>query len=449
MKSTSIELRQKDTAVVSLVEELSEHPDLSSEEIAKKLGLSREELLECYDIIRGNEELQRHIIEMSVAPRLTNETSDLLTKYGSYVTELISGERVHPLILEFHPGPVCNSRCGFCFSDHWEYAEYVLGEDLISGDRVLEIFDECWQNGVKEIWFSGGKEPFINPLTPEYIRAANQIGLRTKVYTNGISMTRQAQESVLDSYQVRISCSGAKPSTFNKIQFPMLNNSQSDSIHNKVIENVASLVRLKNEKNKKVKICMSQILQPLNHDEMLEFANLGLRLGVDSVHFRLEAMGMVREFTDYEKETMLSEIAELKKNHNGIELDIRGVAEGEFESRETQFLPRLTKPTLCRAGLLKRGLNPYGALYNCEFSSHPRFRIDCAHCRLGDAKQESIGEILRRNVGQYPHTCALCQAHEYGLNIALEKIQRDLEYGIPVDRQPYCRGPNNGQGGIS
>jgi molybdenum cofactor biosynthesis enzyme MoaA len=445
MRSSFAKLKYPDTTVISVAQQLSEHPDLSSEEIIKKLGLSREELLECYDIIRGDQELQRYIIEMSVSPRLTSETSDLLTKYGSYVTKLLSGERVYPLILEFHPGPVCNSRCGFCFSDHWEYAEYVLGEDLISRDRVLQIFDECQQNGVKEIWFSGGKEPFVNPLTPEYIHAANQMGLRTRVYTNGIAMTRQAQESVLDSFQIRISCNGAKPSTFNRIQFPTLSEGQAGGIYHKVVDNVASLVRLKRDQNKKVKICMSQILQPLNHDEMLEFVNLGQRLGVDSIHFRLEAMGVVRDFTTGEKETMLSQIAELRKNHNGLELDIRGVAEGEFESRQTQFLPRLTKPTLCRAGLLKRGLNPYGALYNCEFSSHPRFRIDCAHCRLGDAKHDSIGNILRRNVGQYPPTCALCQAHEYGLNIALEKIHHDLEYGIPIDRQPYYRGQNNSE----
>jgi MoaA/NifB/PqqE/SkfB family radical SAM enzyme len=184
---------------------------------------------------------------------------------------------------------------------------------------------------------------------------------------------------------------------------------------------------------------MSQILQPLNHHEIVAFCELGKRLGVDSVHFRLEAMGMVRDFTEAEKQSMLSQIAALKNDGAGIVLDVRGVAEGEFESRQTQFLPRLRKPTLCRAGLLKRGLNPYGALYNCEFSSHPRFRIDCAHCRLGNVKEESIQDILRSAVKKFPATCKLCQAHEYGLNITLERIQRDLEYGIPINRQPYYR----------
>jgi TDP-4-amino-4,6-dideoxy-D-glucose deaminase len=444
MKSAFANIKQYYSTVVSVAEQLADHPDMSSEEIAEKFGLSREELLECYDTIQNDKKLQNLIIEMSVAPRLTSAASNLLTEHCSYLTDILSGQKVFPLILEFHPGPICNSQCGFCFSDNWDYAEYLHEEELISRDRVKEIFNECRQNGVKEIWFSGGKEPFVNPLTPEYIRMANQMGFMTRVYTNGIAMMRKAQESILDSYQVRISCSGATPSTYNKVQFPKLSQKQADGAYNRVIENIASLVRLKKEKNKNVRIGISQILQPLNHNEILEFANLGRSLGVDSIHLRLEAMGMVRDFTEYEKEIMLSQITELREIHDGIELDIRGVAEGEFESRETQFLPRLSKPTLCRAGLLKRGMNPYGALYYCEFSSHPRFRIDCAHCRLGNLKQENLEDILRRNVDKYPPTCSLCQAHEYGLNITLGKIQRDMEYGIPINRQPYYRGSNPG-----
>jgi MoaA/NifB/PqqE/SkfB family radical SAM enzyme len=450
MKATSTNLKLRSGSLVdSVVGELAEHPDMSSEEIAMQLGLSRDELLACYDAIRDNQEYQRNVIEKSVAPRFTQETSDLITRYDEYLTKILGGEEVFPLILEFHPGSICNSQCGFCFSHNWEYGEYLLGEDVIGEKDVLQAFAQCRQNGVEEVWFSGGKEPFINPRTPAYIRAANDLGLRTRVYTNGISLKKEARESVLDSYQIRISFSAATPGTYQKVQFPKRTEKQAEAIFYKVIDNIADLVRLKKERGKQIRIGMSQILQPLNHHEIVSFVELGKRLGVDSVHLRLEAMGMVRDFTEAEKQSMLSQITELRKDSIGIALDIRGVAEGEFESRQTQFLPKLRKPTLCRAGLLKRGMNPYGAIYNCEFSSHPRFRIDCAHCHLGNIREESIQDILRRAVKKFPATCQLCQAHEYGLNITLEKIQRDLDYGIPINRQPYYREAENNPQAVS
>ena len=428
-----------DSTIVSVVQELSEHPDFSSEEIAKRIGICREELLECYDAIQGSKELQRTVVENSRFPRLTKSTSDLMTRYKDYLTRILSGEEVYPLILEFHPGPVCQCHCTFCFSDGCDYEQFTKAAKPIGMDKVLEVFDECSQNGVEEIWFSGGKEPFTNPLTPRYIRIANEMGFKTKLYTNGISMDERVQESILDCQQIRISINGTKPSTYDKIHFPQKSGIWTNSVFDRVRANVSSLVKLKGRKSKGVKIAISQILQPGNYDEMQDFVDLGRRLGVDSVHFRLEAMGMVRDFTPYEKETIHFAIAELAGNSHGIELDIRGVAEGEFESRCTQFLPGLRKPGLCRAGLLKRGLNPYGAIYYCEFSSHPRFQMDSSHLRLGDINQESLGNILRRNIGKYPPPCPLCQAHEYGLNITLERMESDLKYGIPIERQPYYR----------
>jgi MoaA/NifB/PqqE/SkfB family radical SAM enzyme len=394
-------------------------------------------LLGCYDAIQGNQELQIAVIKNSKSPRLTNAASDLVTNHKDYLVKILSGEEVYPLILEFHPGYFCQCQCKFCFSQNMEYMEYERAEKPVGVARVLEVFDECRRNGVQEIWFSGGKEPDVNPATPQYIRAANETGFRTRLYTNGIAMNEKIQESALDCQQVRISINAAKPSTYHRIHFPGKSEVQVNGIFDRVLGNIANLVSLKRQKNKSVKIGICQILQPDNYDEMLEFVNLGHRLGVDSVHFRLEAMGKVRDFTAVENEAIHLELAELAAKADGIELDIRGISEGEFESKSSQFLPELRRPSLCRAGLLKRGLNPYGAVYYCEFSSHPRFQAESPHLRLGDIKQESLGDILRRNVGKYPPPCPLCQAHEYGLNITLEKIESDLAYGIPIERQPY------------
>jgi MoaA/NifB/PqqE/SkfB family radical SAM enzyme len=442
MVKSAYQQRQHGSIATSVAQELAEHPDLSSEMIATRLQLSKKELLDCYEAIQNDRDLQRIIIEESESPRLTMEASDLITRHADYLTRILTGSEVYPLILEFHPGPVCNSQCTFCFSNNWKYGEYLNNEKPISAERVEQIFDECRANGVEEIWFSGGKEPFVNHLTPKYIQTANEKGFRTRLYTNGIAMVPKAHESILGCYQIRISVNGVTPVTYNRIQFPELDVKQAKDILDRVLNNISDLVKSKKERHSNIRIGMSQILQPDNHHEMVEFVKLGQKLGVDSVHFRLEAMGVVRDFSEAEKDTMRAEIVELQKDGAGLEIDIRGVAEGEFESRQTQFLPKLKAADFCRAGMLKRGMNPYGGLYYCEFSSHPRFRIVSSHLRLGDTREENIGEILRRNAGKYPSPCTLCQAHEYGLNITLEKLEQDLQFGIPIDKQPYYRKDN-------
>ncbi|MFC2013246.1 radical SAM protein [Chloroflexota bacterium] len=324
-----VDLQQRyDSTSISVVQELLEHPDFSSERIAERLGLSREELLECYDIIRSNKELQHIIIENSKSPRLTKTTSDLITAHKYYLVRILSGEEIYPLILEFHPGPVCQCQCKFCFSTGYDYGEYTKAEKPISRNRVLEIFDECRQNGVEQIWFSGGKEPLTNPLTPQYLRSANEMGFKTRLYTNGISMNKHVQEIILDCQHIRIGINGVKPPTYNRIHFPQKSRRQISGVFDRILANMCSLVSLKRENGKSVKIGIGLILQPGNYDEMVDFADLGCRLGVDSVHFRLETIGMVRDFTSYERDTIRSQITELTRRNYGIELDIRGGSGG-------------------------------------------------------------------------------------------------------------------------
>ncbi len=440
MKDSLGSTRQKyPTDVISVVHELIERPDLTSKEIAHKIGLSKEDLLSCYKTIQENDDLQGIVVCKSRYPRLTISASELISSHGAYLTKVLSGEMIYPLILEFHPGPVCQCQCKFCFSLNYDYGEYDKKSTPVSPERVAEIFKDCRENGIEEIWFSGGKEPFINPHTSEYLILAAAMGFKTRLYTNGIALNQEAREALLGCYQVRISVNGATSEIYYRVQFPQYSAINMDGLFNRLMTNISSLVRLKKESGSDVKIGLSQILQPDNHHEMTKFTELARSLGVDSAHFRLEAMGVIRDFTPAEKETIAHQIEELRNRDNGLEVDIRGVEEGEFESKESQFLPGLRRPSFCRAGLLKRGLNPYGALYNCEFLSHPRFKSTSLHLRLGDATKESIGDILRRSVGNYPPPCALCQAHEYGLNITLEKLEADIKWGIPVESQPYYR----------
>ncbi|MCJ7507782.1 MAG: Gfo/Idh/MocA family oxidoreductase, partial [candidate division Zixibacteria bacterium] len=265
--------------------------------------------------------------------------------------------------------------------------------------------------------------------------------------------TDEKRRVVLGCYQVRFSLNAINNETYDKIHFagndkypcPM-HHRTGKNIFDKVIENITKLVKLKIETGAKVKIALGQIIQPYNFHELKNFVEMAHRIGVDSVQIRAESCGMVDDFSEQEKKVILAQVYEIKRKqqfgmYGDMELDLRGVQGEELESSkdEAQFLPGLRKAQLCRAGTLKRGVNPYGRVFHCEFSMHPQNARNYPYYtkKIGDVREKHLTEILKDSAGKYPLSCAYCQAHEYGINIALEKFADDYWWGIDVDDQPY------------
>ena len=124
-----------------------------------------------------------------------------------------------------------------------------------------------------------------------------------------------------------------------------------------------------------------------------------------------------------------------------MELDFRGVSREELDANkeEEQFLVGMKKATTCKAGMLKRGINPYGSVCHCEFAMHPQNArvLPYSLVRIGNLKEKTFGQILHRAKGFYPLLCAFCQQHEYGMNIAFAKLSEDCAQGISIAQQPY------------
>lgn len=471
-KLPAIQLAAFQARVISVLIILLRQPDILSKEISERLGIDINRLLEIYDFISSHELVRQLLIQNSKYSEFTFHTAEML-RYSKHIDNIIKGRATFPLIIEMHLGRFCNHNCIMCFSHNADYAEELDSKHLepFSASEIEILLKSCRENAVEEIWFSGGKEPFCAGRVADHaIRRANELGFISRVYTNAELIHKNERlEIMLGCSQIRVSMNGATPGVYAAIHFPQsdckdyfypTHTRDGSEAFYQVKKNIEDLIKLRNEKiadpeckNKpKVKIAISCIIQPLNHHQILDFIRMAYSMGVDSVQLRAEAVGNVREFTVQEKDTILKQVYELKRRYKHgdfgeMKIQLRGLSREELDAKkeEEQFLPGLKRPALCRAGVLKRGINPYLIVYNCEFSMHPQNvkREPYRDRKLGDLRQKSFAQIMEEAKGLYKETCTVgagkegCQAHEYGMNITLEKLTEDSQWGIPLNRQPY------------
>lgn len=334
-----------------------------------------------------------------------------------------------------------------------EFNSYVAPMDK---KMINNLLNDCKEGGVQEIWFSGGKEPLMSLWTPYAIDYANKLGFVTNLYSNGELLdSQEKREIVMGCSQVRFSVNASNSKTYDLIHFTgnekypcLMHERQGQKIFEKVIMNLRELVKLKRETGAKVKLAISQIIQPLNYYDLIGFVDMAYDIGVDSIQIRAESVGMVRTFTKEEKEMIIAQVYEINRRKNlghygDMEFDLRGVTKNELNaSKDTeQFLPGMKRAELCRGGVFKRGINPYGKVYYCEFSMHPQnARLEPYKSKvMGDLREKSFAKILKDFAGIYPPMCRRCQAHEYAMNITFEKFSEDYKWGIPIGDQPYYK----------
>lgn len=433
--------------VFKVIEKILDHPEKRSKTIVHELNITKAQLIEIYRFVAEHKEFQDLLFDYQKYPQ------NVLPMFGvirnnKRIEKIIKGQEPFPEIVEIHLGEDCNFNCAMCFSRDTNYMGRELGQSLMDMATIGKLFEEFKIGGVKEIWFSGGKEPLMSPIAFDAIEMANKMGFATRLYTNGELLDSPEKfKKVLSSFQTRISLNVSDAATYSEIHFSTSKSTRQRSgnlIFKKVLKNVLKLLEQKRKTKSKTIIALSFILQPLNHQEIFDFISLAYKLGVDSAQIRTESVGLVRPFTKIEKEKILKQVEKIKlKKEAGffgnMEIDMRGVTKDELnaDKKKNQFLPAIKKARLCRAGSFKRGINPYGDVFACEHSMHPGCERIYQDKKLGSIKNESFASIIKKASGKFPKTCRLCQSFEYGLNISLEKLSDDYQWGIRPEDQPY------------
>ncbi|MDX1709067.1 MAG: SDR family NAD(P)-dependent oxidoreductase, partial [Desulfobacterales bacterium] len=168
----------------------------------------------------------------------------------------------------------CNLKCVMC---PWrEIAKKVENRGIMA--------PEVWQairpylDRVQSVDFTGGGEPLLQPLLPEWIADASSAGCETGFLSNGLLLSEEKLKKILAAgiNWICISMDGADAEMYNKIRV--------GSNFDRVCENVANIARLRTGIIPKTMI--NFVLMDLNVHQMEEMVKLAARLGVDQLNFK-------------------------------------------------------------------------------------------------------------------------------------------------------------------
>jgi hypothetical protein len=104
---------------------------------------------------------------------------------------------------------LCNQKCVYCFNNSGPFAR----NEELSTEVWQQFLEHQTENGLKSVHITGG-EPFVNRKAIDLINAAQKLGLRTSVLSNGYRIPElikqfEAQFRKLSVVQISLDSAGA------------------------------------------------------------------------------------------------------------------------------------------------------------------------------------------------------------------------------------------------
>jgi MoaA/NifB/PqqE/SkfB family radical SAM enzyme len=421
---------------------------------AQRLGLTISSVRRCYEYITSSKALTHEL-----RSRFSNHYNRLhmtLTIERAFWTSILMGDDPLPQEVEWHPGTRCPLDCYFCcsagsYSDQGYFRRAYecvseLGERQLH-DRLHSLLASFAAAGTHTLQISGGKEPLSSPLALGLARLGTQLGLRTRLNTNGVLLAdaptlpdrRTSNESTLHEYaryfqQIAISIEAADRDTYNRIKRPK----QRRECFECVCANIASLRQLRDQLGTELQIEVVTLVLPENIERLSDIANLFIRLGADRVRFRRlksEGLGHRYPFGLMEQSDLMSLLTVVDKRPDVLV---------NWEDFRAEYANALCAPHVCWSSKRKIVVNPYGVVAPCALRSYPG-------CECVAGRSTSLGNILEfTNASEFWHSTqgrrhALDGAHcgagliaDRFFNLYIDKIASDWQHGIPLSSQPFA-----------
>ena len=192
-----------------------------------------------------------------------------------------------PVQVHFVISDLCNQNCSFCayridgITETFSVAGNNNPNRMMTISQAANILHQLSLAGVKAIQFTGGGEPTMHPDCAELMLYANDLGMDTALVTNGSIISNKLLDVISRCTWVRISLDHANAAGYAAMR------STSESMFDRVVDNIALMVSTKNEMGTDVTIGVGFVVNKDNWFETLNAAKLAKKLGVDS--FRISA----------------------------------------------------------------------------------------------------------------------------------------------------------------
>lgn len=202
-------------------------------------------------------------------------SSDKILKHLDKVNDWLWGKNPFAITIEFDLTNVCNSNCRDCAGGRVDKAASISLED---GKRIIRELKEL---GARGLTFTGGGEPLCNSAITALVKYAYELGLDIGVITNGILLTEEICQILVNScVWIRISLDAGDSEMYKQTH------GLGKEVFDKVLGNIARLVKTKKDFNSKIILGAGYLTGPETISGILDFVKLSKELGVDYAQFR-------------------------------------------------------------------------------------------------------------------------------------------------------------------
>jgi len=325
-----------------------------------------------------------------------------------------------PLSVQIDLTNKCNNNCIGCWCNSPLLGNKAMDSETKKKELPLELvkklIDELDEMSVREVYLTGGGEPFMHPKIMEIIDYIKSKGIGCDMSTNFTLINKERAEKLVDLGvdHMNISMWAGTPKTYIKTH-----PNKTDEDFYKIRKMLIYTANLKNKKGKKKPVInIYNVISNLNYNEIKEMIDFAFSVKADSVDFTM--MDPVEERTEIlllnEKQRckLIKDINKVKdyvdkKNAElGVELKVNALdqflrrvsnensKEGKYDSDIVDIIPCYAGWTFARImangdilSCLKSHLIPIGNIYKQSFkiawySKKQRLFREKSKCKKSD-----------------------------------------------------------------
>lgn len=195
--------------------------------------------------------------------------------WRQHLEGMATGKLLPPVTVDFDPTNKCNSKCIWCNSQKFREEH----NESMSPEHMLNLADFFKEWGIRSACTAGGGEPTLNPGTANFLRRMKQNGIKSGFITNGIQMSEDQMNAIVDSCDwCGFSIDAGDSESFEAVH--------GVDKFEQVIDNLKNLISLKKERKSNVEITYKYLLHPLNSKNILNAAHLAKEIGCDMMQCR-------------------------------------------------------------------------------------------------------------------------------------------------------------------
>lgn len=181
----------------------------------------------------------------------------------------------------------CNNDCICCWCNSPLIGDKAMPPEerkqTLEYDTVIRLLDDLAALGTRDVYFTGGGEPFMHPQILDFMRHVKSKGMRMGMSTNFTLVTKDVAEELVDIGidHMNLSLWSASPKMY-VIQHP----SKTEETFQQMTESIDYINELKKKRGlKKPQLGMYNVINALNYYEVPQMLDYAYEHKLDDISF--------------------------------------------------------------------------------------------------------------------------------------------------------------------